>query len=218
MTTFNIEEYLDYLPEDIKKLDLLSKGLTYLPTLERFKNLQELDCSDNQLTSLPSLPSSLQKLYCIVNHLSSLPPLPSSLQELYCYDNQLATLPPLPSSLQGLYCGQNQITSLPPLPSSLQELYCGDNQLNSLPPLPSCLQALYCGENQLSFTDILSWRTFDKFRTTYYRKKFGPKLERYFLNIMKKRKQQLNNELLYSPYLKFYKQFADPITLETMKN
>jgi hypothetical protein len=158
MTTFNIEEYLDSLPEDIKKLDLLSKGLTYIPSLERFKNLQELDCSDNQLTSLPSLPSSLQKLYCIVNHLLTLPPLPSSLQELYC------------------------------------------------------------SYNLLSFDDILSWRTFDKFRKTYYQLKYGPKLERYFLNVMKKKKQQLNNELLYSPHLKFYKQFADPITLETMKN
>jgi len=217
MTTFDIEEHLNSLPEDITGLNLFRKGLTYLPSLERFKKLQILDCRNNQLTSLPPLPSSLQLLYCQENQLTSLPPLPSSLQELYCSYNQLTTLPLLPSSLQILSCGYNQLTSLHPLPSSLQELYCYDNQLTTLPPLPSSLQELSCGSNLLPFNDILSWRTFDKFRTTYYRKKFGPKLERYFLTMMKKRKQDIHNELIFSPELKFYKQFVDPKTLDTMK-
>ena len=156
MTTFNIDKYLNSLPEDIKKLDLSSKGLTYLPSLERFKNLEVLDCEENQLTSLP------------------------------------------------------------PLPSSLRILYCGNNRLTTLPPLPSYLQDLYCENNLLPFSHIYSWRTFDKFRTTYYRKKIGPKLERYYIKNFRNR--AINNELLYSPNLKFYKQFADPITLETMKN
>ena len=137
MTTFNIQKYLDSLPEDIRQLELSSKGLTYLPSLKRFKFLQKLICSDNQLTSLP--------------------------------------------------------------------------------PLPSSLQELYCENNLLPFCHIDSWRTFDKFRTIYYQKKFGPKLERYFLNIMKKRKRDIHNEILYSPRLGFYKQFVDPKTLDIMK-
>jgi hypothetical protein len=34
MSTFNIEEYLDSLPDDIKKLDISNKGLTYISSLE----------------------------------------------------------------------------------------------------------------------------------------------------------------------------------------
>jgi hypothetical protein len=237
MATFNIEEYLNSLPDDVEEINISYKGLTYIPSLERFTKLQELICSNNQLTTLVSLPSSLQRLYCSDNQLGTLPPLssslqilecwniqltylpslPSSLQELYCGENQLTYLPPLPSSLKILYCEENQITSLPYLPSSLQELYCYDNELATLPILPSSLQEFYSGNDLFMFYDISSWRTFDKFRKTYYKLKYGHKLERYFLNVIKKKKQQLNNELLYSPNLKFYKQFVDPITLETMK-
>jgi len=121
------------------------------------------------------------------------------------------------TKLKELWCDNNQLTSLPRLPNTLIAMYFGTNQLTSLPRLPNTLKILYCWHN-LILSTIKGWNTFNKFKTTYYKLKFGPKLEKYFLNVMKKKKQQLNNELLYSPYLKFYKQFADPITLETMKN
>jgi hypothetical protein len=83
---------------------------------------------------------------------------------------------------------------------------------NMLPLLPTSLHFLTCTLNYSVIEEF--WR----FKETYYKLKYGHRLERYFLNVIKKRKQQINNELLYSPQLKFYKQFADPITLETMKN
>jgi Leucine-rich repeat (LRR) protein len=110
------------------------------------------------------------------------------------------------------------LTSLPRLPNTLKILYCWCNQITSIPNLPNDIEYFYCWHNNLTLSTIQGWNTFNKFKTTYYKLKYGPKLERYFLNVMKKKKQQLNNELLYSPHLKFYKQFADPITLETMKN
>ena len=58
-----------------------------MPTLPQ--NLQELYCSNNQLTYLPSLPQNLTKLYCYHNQLNSFPTLPQNLQELYCYDNPI---------------------------------------------------------------------------------------------------------------------------------
>ena len=39
---------------------MLFKQLKYLPDLSRFKNLQELDCSNNQLIFLPKLNENLQ--------------------------------------------------------------------------------------------------------------------------------------------------------------
>src|SRR5437764_975230 len=65
-----------------------------------------LDCSTNQLTSLPPLPQC-QRLFCRNNQLTSLPPLPQC-QILGCYNNQLTSLPPLPQC-QTLYCSYNQL-------------------------------------------------------------------------------------------------------------
>jgi len=111
----------------------------------------ELWCSDDQLTSLPSLPNSLKKLYCSHNpQLTSLPSLPTSLDFLSCSDDQLTSLPELPSNLKGLLCSSNQLTSLPSLPENLQILNCSSNQLISIPSLPINLKELNCHNNQLS--------------------------------------------------------------------
>ena len=63
MATFNIEEYLNSLPEDIEEINISNKNLTYIPSLERFRKLKELYCSYNELTSLPLLPNTLKELY-----------------------------------------------------------------------------------------------------------------------------------------------------------
>lgn len=69
-----------------------------LPTLP--KGLVDLDCCNNQLTSLPQLPNSLRALYAAYNQLSELPELPSELETLFVDHNQLQALPTaLPSSL-----------------------------------------------------------------------------------------------------------------------
>ena len=97
--------------------------------LDRYNDIVYIDCSWNQLTSLPEyLPNSLQKLYCFRNELTSLPNLPNSLQKIECDDNQLTSLPEhLPNSLQKLDCYYNKLTSLPEhLPNSLQILKCSN--------------------------------------------------------------------------------------------
>ena len=53
----------------ITKLDLSNKGLTELPDLSKYTNLKELNCSDNQLTSLDNLPLTLTTLYCNSNQI-----------------------------------------------------------------------------------------------------------------------------------------------------
>ena len=81
MTT-EIETYLNSLSEDILILNVSGRGITSLPDLTRFKNLQKLYCFNNELTSLPSLPQNLQKLYCCSNKLTLLPTLPENLKIL----------------------------------------------------------------------------------------------------------------------------------------
>ena len=87
--SFNIEEYLNSLPRKITIINVANKGITYLPDLSRFTQLKELDCSNNQLTSLPKLNNSLLRLYCSNNKLTSLPKFNKKLQELSCDNNQL---------------------------------------------------------------------------------------------------------------------------------
>ncbi|SFC66555.1 conserved repeat domain-containing protein/Por secretion system C-terminal sorting domain-containing protein [Flexibacter flexilis DSM 6793] len=134
--------------KNVKNLYCSNNQLTSLPNLP--SGLQTLDCGSNQLTSLPALPSGLQTLDCGSNQLTSLPALPSGLQNLNCYYNQLTNLPTLPVSLQYLSCQDNQLTSLPTLPSGLHSLNCYYNQLTSLPTLPSALSYLACSNNQLT--------------------------------------------------------------------
>jgi uncharacterized repeat protein (TIGR01451 family) len=147
-----------------------SSNISDLTGIGYFKNLLEMNCGNNQLTSLPDLPDSLEYLSCSDNsQLISLPPfppnlkyilvfgcaitnlpaLPDSLELLFCQDNQISNLPVLPNALKVFSCGFNQLTNLPALPDSLEVLHCSNNQLVNLPALPGDIQELYCNNNQL---------------------------------------------------------------------
>ena len=148
MTTA-IERYLNSLSDDISILDISSKNIKYLPDLTKFKNLEELYCNNNQLTTLPTLPPNLKKVFCYNNKLTLLPNLPPNLKKVFCSNNQLTLLPTLPQNLEELYCSNNQLNSLPTLPQNLAELYCSNNQLTLLPTLPPNLAELYCYNNPI---------------------------------------------------------------------
>ena len=53
------------------------------------RNLKQLYCSSNQITSLDNLPPKLEVLYCFHNKITSLDNLPSKLEVLYCSGNPL---------------------------------------------------------------------------------------------------------------------------------
>ena len=148
-TDIETERYLDSLPEGILTLNISGRRIKSLTNLTRFKNLQFLDCSRNNLTYLPTLPQNLTELHCYRNQLSSLPTLPPNLEVLACSENTLTLLPTLPKNLEALYCSNNQLTYLPTLPENLKRLYCYYNQLTSLPNLPQNLEILHCHYNPI---------------------------------------------------------------------
>lgn len=106
---------------------------------------QNLDLSDNQLTSLPAEIAQIENLTGLdlsYNQLSSLPAEIGQLQNLTELDlnrNQLTSLPAQTGQLQNLTTlslGDNQLSSLPAEIGQLQNLtYLNlyDNQLSSLP-------------------------------------------------------------------------------------
>lgn len=157
MTT-DIETYLNSLSEDILTLIIDGRRIKVLPDLTRFKNLKELYCCDNELSSLPTtLPQTLEILYCSGNKLTSLPHLTrfKNLKDLYFTSNELSYLPTLPQTLERLYCSDNKLAYLPNLPQNLVKLECCNNQLSSLPTLPQSLETLFCFDNKLTYLPTL---------------------------------------------------------------
>src|SRR3989338_4931366 len=129
--------------------DISNKRITTLEGIVFPKNITELDCSYNQLTSLEHCPKNLQKLDCRNNQLTSLEHCLWNLQKLKCYNNQLTSLEHCSYNLQILDCRNNQLTSLEYCPWNLQKLYCQNNQLTSLEHCPWNLQELYCINNPI---------------------------------------------------------------------
>jgi len=115
-----------------KFLNLSNMGLISLPIsiFHYLDHLKELECYNNQLSSLPALPEKLTKLSCSNNRFSSLPALPEKLKVVECSNNQLSSLPALPEALQQLYCYNNHLSSLPALPEALVRLICSENYLS----------------------------------------------------------------------------------------
>lgn len=139
---------------------------------EMVENLQEINCSGGNLTSLPYMPN-LETLVCMYNLLTSIP-LIHGLKTLECDSNMLTSLPvfpnltnldcsnnniiliPLMTKLKQLNCNYNQLTSFPSFPG-LQKLNCSYNQLTSVPLMPN-LRVLNCENNPLPGFTLVYWR------------------------------------------------------------
>jgi len=151
MPKFNIETYLNSLPDNTTHIDVSDKNVCYLPNISRFTLLEILYCDNNYIISLPQLPPNLRLLSCLSNKLRSLPALPQTLEYLFCSYNPLTSLPPLPPNLLHLYCDKTGLTYLPVMPPNLLHLHCVGNKLTSLPvELPPNLIHLYCSHNNLT--------------------------------------------------------------------
>ncbi|OUO86093.1 hypothetical protein B5F40_15395 [Gordonibacter sp. An230] len=143
----------------VTTIDVRNMGIASLEGIEKFSNLQKLQCSYNSLASLglSGLPS-LRTLRCNHNSLASLDVSGlSALEYLQCSNNSLASLDAsgLPS-LRTLYCSGNSLASLGLSGlSALETLYCDSNSLASLDAsgLPS-LRTLRCSYNSLASLDV----------------------------------------------------------------
>ncbi len=81
-------------------LDVSQQGISSLTGVGGFVGLTTLNCANNQLTTLPALPSGLVHLDCSNNpQLSCLPVLPNTLQWLGCDTTDVVCIPNLPPLL-----------------------------------------------------------------------------------------------------------------------
>lgn len=104
--------------------------------LKEIKNLEELDCRNNEITDLTPLVvlHKLKDLDCGSNKISDLTPLATlhDLESLSCWGNEIVDLSPLSKldKLAKLNCCDNKIVNLTPLiNSNLDWLDCYGNQV-----------------------------------------------------------------------------------------
>lgn len=134
---------------------VLGMGIKDLTGIEFFPELENLDCSENQLTQLDvSKNPNLKRLVCYENKLTSLDVSGNtSLTELYCYTNQLTSLDLSGNAnLTRLACSSNLLTSLDVSNNpTLILLDCERNLLTSLNVSKNTeLDTLDCSGNKRS--------------------------------------------------------------------
>ena len=145
-------------------LNVSGCNISDLTGLRYFTYLRNLNCSSNNLSSLPTLSNVLTSLFCNNNQLTALPTLPSTIQTLYAGSNKfngqlsitgkpnLTTLDVSNNTMITiLNCSGNALTSLSYYGcTALENLNCSSNNLSSLPTLPIGLTNLYCNNNKLT--------------------------------------------------------------------
>lgn len=142
-----------------KRMSIINKKITSLSGIEYFTSLKELDCRDNQLTTLDvSKNITLTDLNCAYNQLTTLDVSNNTkLTLLHCYNNQLSTLDVSNNiNLIQLNCCENQLTTIGLGKNEvLRIIYCPDNQLTALDISDNInLTRLDCRDNQLTTIDV----------------------------------------------------------------
>ena len=140
-------------------LDLQNKNITSLAGIEYFTDLEALDCSGNQLTTLDVTKlTNLKNLFCSDNQLTTLDVTKlTDLETLDCRGNQLTTLDVTKlTKLMFLICAGNQLTTLDVTGlTNLTDLECNGNQLVSLDVSTlEELGSLWCHGNKMTALDI----------------------------------------------------------------
>lgn len=236
MDNYNSVNIIDALDSSVEKLPRIrGRNITELPDLSRFVNVKMLNIHDTEITeikNLPpnlkvlfcnnnriekmSLPSTLRSLFCMDNHIEEIIDLPEKLHLLKCEGNRISRLR-LPSSLKMLVCDSNRIKEIPYLHEGLEQLSCCNNSLLDLGIVPSSLTYLNCCYNPLQFKNLGEWKTIGRFRKTFFKYKLCLFMKKCFYRFIKRRKFEINSEIIYSPNLGHYKSLLGEETLRSFK-
>ena len=140
-------------------MDVSQMNIKSLKGIEIFGELKNLQCLNNQLTSLDlSKNKNLESLHCGNNKINSLSLNNNTgLKYIFCYQNQLKTLDISHNiNIQTLNCSSNQLKELNlSANKSLTTLWCGGNQISKLDlSANKSLTTLWCEYNQISKLDV----------------------------------------------------------------
>jgi serine/threonine protein kinase len=159
----------------VKELDVSFQEIQSLNGVEEFINLETLDASDNQLTEVPKLPSTLTDINLSYNQLYDLDV--SNCVNLYYLNassNFISELPALPVNVEFINLSSNAIKNISGI-ASLNKLYSLDLSYNSIQdfsPLDEFtyeVSYLYTEGNLGSYsTEVVAGSWVDSIFPTYY--------------------------------------------------
>ena len=145
--------------DTIQYLNIYYQSISDLTGIENFTALSELQCQNNQLTSLDvTQNTALTLLVCNNNQLTSLDVTQNSaLTWLDCGSNQLTSMDVTQNiALRSFYCGFNQLTSLNVTQNT--DLLILDYRFNQLTSIDvtqnTAMSAHHCSGNQLTSLDL----------------------------------------------------------------
>lgn len=144
---------------EVVMIDVSNKSVTSLEGISAFKNLHNLDCSGNNLTTLDITNNErLTTLYCSDNQLTILDVSKNvNLESLFVTGNNLTSIDVSKNTaLTYLICGRNQITSLDIHNNTkLTHFKCDRNKIGSLDVSSLVfLESLGCEKTQISSLDL----------------------------------------------------------------
>ena len=144
--------------DTVTYLPIYSLSISDLTGIEAFTALKNLNCGDNQLTSINlTQNTALTHLYCGNNQLTSIDVTQNTvLTHLNFYTNQLTSIDVSQNTvLLVLDCGSNQLTSIDVTQNpALIRLRCPNNQLTSIYTQNTALNYLWCHFNQLTCLNV----------------------------------------------------------------
>ena len=136
------------------QLDLSGKGIENLDGLQYFKQVWNLNISNNKIKELENLPPNLTHLFCSGNEIKKINNLPYALRVLDCSYNKLEEINNLPYNLGSLICSNNLIKEINNLPNNLKSLDFSNNLITNFPILPSSLQSINYYNNPLDINSL----------------------------------------------------------------
>ena len=128
---YDFKSHFDFIKKydtNTKKINLSNKNIEGVLDLIEFKNLEDLDCSNNEITEIINIPDSLTYLDCSSNKIKDLCNLPISYKCINSTDGTIS----ITSGLIYLNCSKNNISKLGHLPNNLSGVNCKSNPLTEL--------------------------------------------------------------------------------------
>lgn len=144
------------MPASLVTMSFQTSSITVLQDLDN-TSLTRFVCTNNLLTSLPQLPTTMSNGYfnCSQNAITSFPTIPYGLKEFYCDFNSVSTPPSaFPTSIVSMSFSNNSnlgTTWLTTLPTALTYFWCRNNpSLASLPTTPTPMLHMDISNNNLT--------------------------------------------------------------------
>jgi Leucine-rich repeat (LRR) protein len=141
---------IENIPNSLQQFCCNNNQLTKLPSFQN-TNLKLLNFSNNQISSLCSLPDSVEFLCFNNNKIVNIPNFPKSLKHLECSWNKICNLECISKNIHTMIVDHNQIYQLPCLSDLhfLKTLICNSNHIRELPPLPGLIEYIDYSENPI---------------------------------------------------------------------